>query len=224
MTIPHLIHMLWMDPTGEDRDLPPDSAANVQAWRDLHPSAVVRVWNPYAAINLVPDVDVIGAINACRFEAMKSDVLRLAILYAYGGVWSDLKCLPLRESLSALCESDTIPTFVEHWPGATRPDPKGWLINSIIATPPKNPLILAMLQEVCDNIANRMTASVFRVSGADAMMHHLRRSRVPSDQYRVLPYGEVWGVLVKRTPATYNAGAAHWSLRQKTEALYQEHE
>src|SRR5262245_33732166 len=100
--IPRLVHLFWTPPRGQDIAIPGEVEHHISEWRRLHPAYWVRVWSLDEVEELSTQIrkfPVWESVNACRFEAMQSDIVRLAILYQFGGVYSDLKNLPLRPFL-----------------------------------------------------------------------------------------------------------------------------
>lgn len=88
--IPRLIHHVWVGP----RPVPGDWA---RAWADMHPGWGHRVWRE-------ADLDRIGMPSRAAYEAFlragdwagASDIARVAVLLAEGGVYTDIDSRPLR--------------------------------------------------------------------------------------------------------------------------------
>lgn len=224
MPIPHLIHQFWHDATGQNRGIPKDLESNIQAWEETHPTFFRKTWSMDGVAKVLehmPDLNIMECIEACRFPAMQSDIIRLALVYEFGGIWSDLKNKSLGSFLNDLCVIDS-PFISEHPPMAARPEPVNYLCNALFGAPAKDPMIYAFLQEACKNVKNRMPGSVFSVTGGAVVMKIIQRAEKSGQPYRfhTLRYQSTWGVVASRTGASYNSGGQHWSERQKNEGLY----
>lgn len=88
MTIPRLLHHIWVGPREE-----PSSAA----WRDMHPGWEQRVWRE-------ADLDALKMRNGDKYRAAMeaqcwhgaADIARLEVLWQFGGVYVDIDSKPLR--------------------------------------------------------------------------------------------------------------------------------
>lgn len=221
--IPAIVHQFWTPPVGAAPDLPEDIAKNVAAWRRLHPEYGHRLWSFDGVAPRLEDIDGVCALDAvrrCRFPAMQSDIVRLALVYLDGGVWSDLKNLPLRPFLDEVCTDPLV--LCEHPPTHQVPDRDEYLTNNFFAAEPRHPFVRACLEQAVQNVNSGLTdGGVVAITGLAMMMrvrHRLQKAgQMP--RYRFLPKEDVWGRTMKRTSASYNA-VGHWSQRQKTEPLY----
>lgn len=97
--IPPIAHFIWLGSS-----LPDTAQRNIEHFRKLHPAWEVRVWNQY------PDNLPEGLMNLMRkIESPKSRaaLLRLWVLYIYGGVYMDHDVQSL-QSLDPLLQHDVM--------------------------------------------------------------------------------------------------------------------
>jgi len=221
--IPEIVHQLWIDPHGQrGSGLPPDIERNRAAWRTFHKSFQFRVWQPDDLLRLCEAherPEIAAAIMACRFPAMQADLGRLLVLELFGGFWIDLRLHPLVPFLDQLLSCDLVVT--EHFPKDNLPEPNGFLINGFIGAAPAHPCIRAALRSVAENVARRMSGSIFYVTGSTNL---LKAVQAASDRgaFRMLGHRETWGRLFELRGGSYNAGGMHWSERQERESPYRD--
>jgi virginiamycin A acetyltransferase len=217
------IFAIWISP-GETSDLPNDIKYNIKEWRNRHPRYDLKVYDLNECYSIIGD-DLLGfsikkIIESCRFIAMKSDVLRLAMLYKLGGAYTDLKNRPIDSFVDTLNPNRV--TLCEHPPTEKRPDPQEYYCNQFISAPPCSELIKDILLEILKNIDGRNEkGGVFGISGGSVMLKIISRAINKGTPYDFdgLCYQETWGGKMIRTPASYNS-EGHWSTLQKTESLY----
>lgn len=82
--IPKIIHMIWIGP----RPLPEKYKPLMESWRKFHPDWEIKLWtNEDVATMELENQDIFDrAVN----YGMKSDILRMEILWRYGGLYVDL--------------------------------------------------------------------------------------------------------------------------------------
>lgn len=219
--IPYRLHQLWISSDGSA--IPPDIAANVAQWPELHPGLDHRVWS---VEELEPDLGnlfglpVLEAVRLCRFPAMQSDLLRLALVFLHGGFWSDLKNRPLERFLDALTKDELV--LVEHPPMPDRPEPTDYLCNALIGAESRHPFIFDLLEEGVLGVLERREGGVVGITGLAMMMRMLRRKQKNgvAPTYKKIDFRTCWGRNMRRTRASYQSAETHWSVRQKKESLY----
>ena len=224
MTIPKLIHQYWSGENGNVCKIPPDQVVNTNSWDTTHPDFLHKIWHLQEIESLLSNfhgLNVLDCVRACRFVAMQSDIIRMALVYEYGGIWSDIKNLVLQPFLHNFLELD-YPFITEHPSTAIRPHPNDYLCNALFGAPPQSDMIFDILTAVCFNINSRIRGGVYGVTGGSVILKVIARAQQNNTPYQFLTlrYNETWGIRVKRTSATYNNGGRHWSERQKTESLY----
>ena len=218
--IPLMVHQLWISPDGSD--VPKDIQHNVGRWAELHPGLNHRLWrlkDLEHTLESIAGLPVLEAVRVCRFPTMQSNIVRLSLLYEYGGFWSDLKNLPRRRFLEELLNEELI--LVEHQPMPV-PKPDGYLTNSFMGAVAHHPFVFACLAEAVAGVTRRDTGgSVSTVTGL-VMVNRVLWRKVQGGQgpaHRLLRRPEAWADFMKRTAASYQSGGRHWSLR-KSEPLY----
>ena len=103
-SLPPVLHMTWLG-----SPLPPKFAPNILSYVSLNPDHELWLW-----LDTSPDTVNIGhkqirvrdvnketwttrdMLESCTNFAMKSDILRLEILYKYGGIYLDIDSIALR--------------------------------------------------------------------------------------------------------------------------------
>jgi hypothetical protein len=129
--IPHTIHHIWIGPD----PLPDDHRPWIASWKRHHPTWEFRLWTEE---NLPADPVRPEILERLRAPVERADILRLEVLYRYGGVYvdGDLECL--RPIDDALADADFV--GVCHKPGR--------ITNTLIAAVPKHPLLAQALEQV----------------------------------------------------------------------------
>jgi hypothetical protein len=224
--LPRLIHQMWIPPADAPRpDLPENLCAYAARWAQLNPGHAHRIWRLPEVVTLCRRHgrhDVIDAIGQCRFPSMQADVARLFLLLLRGGIWCDLKLVPLQPIPPALYGFQTV--LAEHFPTAARPDPDGLLVNGFIAASPGAPVIATALDLVLRNIDRRQGDGVFAITGPGALTLAYRAHRLGhahhADHVHVLPHERSWNVLWGVGLDSYNRPGAHWAVRQRTESPF----
>ena len=92
--IPPIFHQVWLGPD----PLPEQYAAYQQTWADQHPGWEVRLWTED---NLPEPLRRPEAAERLRVPAERTDILRLEVVWRFGGVYvdADLECLSSIEPL-----------------------------------------------------------------------------------------------------------------------------
>ncbi|WP_288005977.1 glycosyltransferase family 32 protein [Acidiphilium sp.] len=220
--IPATIHQLWVDPHDTLRQtapVPADIVVNSTAWQELHPDFVYRLWsldNILSMTKLYDRPEVYAGIRACRFPAMQADIIRLFLLEMVGGFWIDLKLCPRKSFLGALVNDELVVT--EHFPKDNLPQPNGFLSNSFLGARPGHPKISQALDIALRNVRQRMTGSIFYVTGAPVLIEAIRN--LPHQTYRMLDHHLAWNELFSISGGSYNDNGQHWSQRQDQEPAF----
>jgi hypothetical protein len=156
-------------------------------------------------------------INECRFPAMQSDIVRLALLYEYGGFWSDLKNYVLCPFVDDLIQHDKI-VLAEHWPAKTPAKYHPRLLNGFLGAPKKNKYIWMWLVDIDENIRLRKKRGVVGLTGAGVIMRRIEQ--INKADYHLIKHNALWNTTIKRVGGSYNDGDQHWSIRQKEETHF----
>jgi len=86
--IPKIFHYIWFG------ELPEKQKALVETWKVMNPSWEFKFWNEESSKNF-PLVNK-HVFDNTKNLAVKSDILRLEVLYRYGGVYADADFLHLQ--------------------------------------------------------------------------------------------------------------------------------
>lgn len=223
------INFVWLSPNqsiGQD-DLPKSICNNIASFSKFHPDFEVVIWD-YSKIykEFSNDFQLMNAFNLCRFEAMKSDLIRVALIYKFGGFYSDLKNVACQSFLENILFYEKL-IIVEHPP--TIKNYKNILSNCFIFAPRKNYLLKNILDQLIENISTKYcVGGVTNVTGIHAWKKII--SETNDDDFLVVPANKVWGIKgenngwMKRVSANYNGSnlEQHWSKRQLNESFYYE--
>jgi hypothetical protein len=129
--IPHILHQIWVGPN----PLPDEYARYSQSWVDHHPTWDVRLWTEE---NLPEDLVRKEALERLRVPAERSDILRLELLWRFGGVYvdTDLRCLRSVEPL--ITDVDFFATYLK----------PGRVCNGVLGSVPGNHILERAVREL----------------------------------------------------------------------------
>ena len=225
--IPRIIHQLWINPSlGDTREVTPEVEQQSLKWRSLFPTYLYRLWSLDEVMEIADGDPALGdrarlTIQSLRFPAAQADVARLILLHTFGGFWVDLKLSPCSPFLHTLSDFDLVLT--EHFPQSHRPQPNGLLINSFIGSDRNTEFIKRVLTRVLANVEERVTGSVFHVTGPTNLVNVKQEmEEVPGalGTYTVLGHTETWNKMFSVEDLSYNRNGMHWSVRQRHEPIY----
>lgn len=136
--VPRIIHQIWLG----QNPLPDDFVGYVETWKSHHPAWEHRLWTE----------DDLGGETLRRLEvretirhpAERSDILRLELLYRYGGVYVDTDFECRRALDDALGEADFATAWLKRSEGGKEPR----VNNAFIASVPGHPLLDRALTEL----------------------------------------------------------------------------
>jgi mannosyltransferase OCH1-like enzyme len=145
--IPELIHFIWFPPSPNESEPPEDVRGNILEWQRLHSGFQIKIWgyDDLESLHVLKDIGIWNHLSSCRFEAMKSDIVRLAIAYEHGSFYNDLKNRPMLPFLGELVPLEEI-VLVEVPPYI--PNFKDLISNSFFAGPPKHEFFLKCLKRI----------------------------------------------------------------------------
>jgi mannosyltransferase OCH1-like enzyme len=130
--VPRILHQIWLG----DRPLPDEFAGYRETWQQHHPGWKHRFW---AEENLPSDLRRPEVYERLRVPAERSDILRLEVLWRFGGVYvdTDFECLrPLDPVIEGL-DFFTAPL-----------KPNGWVNNALIGAAREHPIIDRALNDL----------------------------------------------------------------------------
>jgi mannosyltransferase OCH1-like enzyme len=123
------------------KEFPPENSKTlVDSWVKLNPDYTWMFMDDSRCNRFIQDnfsKDFVKMYNALPIPVMKADVWRVAVVYAYGGVYSDMDCRCLKPISTWLNPSDELIVGVEVANGS--------LLNYIFAAKPRHPALLSVL-------------------------------------------------------------------------------
>jgi mannosyltransferase OCH1-like enzyme len=84
--IPKVFHLVW----GNDKPLPDYAEANIAKLRELYPDWEVKVWRDFPHERVTGD-----AMDVAPNYGARSDIMRMEILWKFGGCYLDVDVEPL---------------------------------------------------------------------------------------------------------------------------------
>lgn len=223
MTIPSTIHAFWF--SEREDDIPDDMLSNIRSWTQHHPQYEVKVWTVEELRSLLTSFhgfNLFQTIDTLRFPSTKSDVVRYAVVYEFGGVWFDLKNKCVAPFLDDYREGPTY--LVEHPLTIGRPLPRGYLCSALFGGRPREKLFLECVAEISGLVERRSSkyGGVFDTVGPGMLMRVHKRylAQHPGWQHLIVERESLWGPKAVRTGASYNAGGRHWKERQRGESMF----
>jgi inositol phosphorylceramide mannosyltransferase catalytic subunit len=129
--IPRTFHHIWLGPD----PLPEEHGPWIETWREHHPDWEFKLWTEE---NLPEDPIRPEIAERLRAPVERADILRLELVYRYGGVYldTDLECL---RPVDPVLEGESF-VGVCHKPDR--------ITNTMIAAVPEHPLLGHALREV----------------------------------------------------------------------------
>jgi mannosyltransferase OCH1-like enzyme len=131
--IPNKIHQIWLGPKE-----PPTDWMNT--WPEKNPQWEYHLWTE----KNLPELYNQKQFDKINTWSGKADILRIELLYQYGGIYidSDCECLnPLDDDLRKY------PLFTCYENEAVRP---GLIQNNIIGSQPRHPLLASMMEAISE--------------------------------------------------------------------------
>ena len=131
LVIPRILHQVWLGLN----PLPDEFAAYGETWRAHHPDWRFELWTED---HLPDDLRLLEVRDRLRVPAERADILRLEVLWRYGGVYldTDFEC---KKSLDPLLDD------VEFFTAYLKP---GRVNNAIIGATTQHPILDRALREL----------------------------------------------------------------------------
>ena len=138
LRIPLIIHQIWVGP----HPFPAPLKKFQETWQALHPEWVYILWTD-------ENVKTLDLINRQLYESTndyreKADILRLELLYQFGGIYADLdfKCLKPFDSFHYL---------YDFYVGIAVNNVNEILANGLVASAPGHPILYDLIHSMEDN-------------------------------------------------------------------------
>ena len=182
MTGLRTIHRIWIE--GSD-PMPEEYERNTRLWAEMNPGWRVVTWTK-------PTFPI---VNECLYKRppphlsahdrlrYRSDLLRLEILYSFGGLYVDMDVEPLRP-IEGLIRGHT--AVVAYSPNQWRG--KSIITNALIWATPRHDWIKRCVGKMRISVRMFPKAFLARISGP----HHVHRCHEPDDEVLVLPAERVY--------------------------------
>jgi mannosyltransferase OCH1-like enzyme len=130
-SIPAIFHQVWLGPD----PLPEEFARYRESWRRAHPAWELRLWGED---DLPADLRTAAVYERQRRPVERADILRLEVLWKFGGVYLDLDMECLRP-IDGLVEGlDFLGTEIK----------PGRITNTVIGAAPEHPILDRALTEL----------------------------------------------------------------------------
>jgi len=131
VSIPRTIHQIWIGP----EPLPDHHQPWIESWRRHHPGWDHRLWTEE---NLPEDPIRPEILERLRAPVERADILRLEILFRYGGVYADTDLECLRPVDELLGDEELVCVCLK----------PGRVTNTFMAGAPGHPLLVRALREL----------------------------------------------------------------------------
>ena len=155
--IPKILHFIWLGNLKKPE--------TIQTWFEKHKDWEIIIWTDEMVKNLSLINKNIYDVANKRFN-QKSDILRLEILYKYGGVYIDADIINLRNIEPLLEENCNLFLFQEK---------KNLISNSIIGSIPNNPLIMDIILNIKKNYI--YDKAVWKTTGPKVITDYLLENK-----------------------------------------------
>lgn len=157
MSIPHILHRVWLDDPILGR-----FAQWWDEWKRLHPGWDHRDWRATADLPPLRNHQLFDAAPQRMpgdWKRFRSDIVRLELLYRYGGVYIDADCEPLRPIDDLIDGRECVVGFSPQ----TNRQGEHPITNAVMAATPRHPFIGACLDglaHAADEHAGKTLAQV----------------------------------------------------------------
>ena len=136
--IPKIIHQIWIGPK-----TPPTKF--MDTWKDKNPEFTYIRWNEEEINTRLLKLRCLNKINEIEELCGKADILRLEILYNYGGIYIDADSICIEPIDDLLMNTKAFASY-EH-----EEIRKGLISNGTIGFPPKHPLLKKAIEWIENN-------------------------------------------------------------------------
>ncbi|CAF1069412.1 unnamed protein product [Adineta ricciae] len=144
MKIPAIIHQTWRD----ENTIPNNWQQASKTCRSLHPNYEYRFWTDAAARRLIEKEFpcLLSTYDSYPYDIQRADVIRLIVLYVFGGIYLDLDVICLKPLDQLRGYEFILPKTM----------PAG-LSNDVIIAQPKHPFLLQLLNNLPKANRNYLT-------------------------------------------------------------------
>lgn len=148
--IPKKIFMTW-----EKHQLTDAMYNNIQEWIKLNPDWELHLYSDDDCIQFIQshfDNDVFEAYTNLYPTAYKADLFRYCVLYLYGGVYSDVKIVPLQPIAHILSEDIDFLSVKDRFSKGLEFD--GYIFQTFLCAKPYHPFFKKSIDLIVENSKN----------------------------------------------------------------------
>lgn len=141
--IPKLIFQIWISENG--KDMPENWKISPIEWKKHHPDYIYVLWDKDNALNFITKYfnEYLDIYNDFKYVVSRCDMLRICILYIFGGIYSDLDNYPLK-NIEEYISDPSIDTYYPELKVANNI----MVNNNLIFSKPKCELFLTLLAHI----------------------------------------------------------------------------
>ncbi|EDZ90660.1 glycosyltransferase family 32 protein [Francisella tularensis] len=148
--IPKKIFMTW-----HSHQLSDEMYSNIQLWIKNNPDWELYLYDDQQVLEFLElnfEKDVVEAYNNIYPKAYKADLFRYCILYMYGGVYSDVKIVPLQPIANILSNDIDFISVKDRFLKGFEFD--GYIYQAFLCSKPKHPFFKKAIQMIVENSQN----------------------------------------------------------------------
>lgn len=186
--IPRIVHQTW-----KSGNVPARFRAFRESWVDHHPGWEHRFWTDADNERFISEryAEFLPYMRMVSTPILRIDLVRLAYLHAFGGVYADLDYEVLRP-IDPLLETSCAIVAREHDGIGRVLRGRDFIINALLASPPAHPLWLDVMRAMVrsyrpQRVFERRTAYVIRM-GISVLDEHAERRLGTCGDVVILPY------------------------------------
>jgi hypothetical protein len=200
--------------------MPEEFQAYGRRWKELHPAWPVRDWSTVGGLGLLQNQALFDAPPPAHLHRCRADVVRLEVLWRFGGVYVDTDVEPVRplgpllQGVEARGASAFIVWSSNRWRG------RRLVSNAVLGAAPRHPFIARAIAGLGPSVAAHPgRALAFQtVHYLTDLLGPVNRRGVTADGVLVLPEASFYprsilqrraGQPVQVRPETY--GVHHWA-------------
>lgn len=190
--IPRILHQTW-----KSADVPPHLRDMRSSWRRHHPNWEFRLWTDADNDRLIAEhyPQFLPYCRSATPTILRVDLVRLAYLHRFGGVYADLDYEVLRP-LDGLLDTECAVVAHEHQGIGQVMRGRDFIINAMMASPPGHPLWLDVMHDMVHRyrprrMLERHTTHVIRMAIAILDDNAERRLATHGD-VTILPHEAIY--------------------------------
>lgn len=168
--MPRLIHRIWLDDP-----MPDEFEAYGRDWERLHPGWELLEWRSTLELPPLRNHDLFDRAEELvprDWKRFQADLLRLELLWLYGGVYADTDVQPLRPLDDLLHDVDCA-VGVSPNPGPTGAHP---VTNAVMAARPVHPFIAGCMMRLPGDVETYAGKHLAQVAGPWLLTRELTRA------------------------------------------------